>query len=268
LNALQTATVATVVFREVLRVAIRIAQILPPAASLLLAVLAASAPGIALGQAPDEALWRIVDAGCRAQAPAPRPGLRCDLARRYAVLKDRCGPTHFLVLPLERRRGIESEELLRDDEPDYLALAWSERGRSLEALAAAGADDPSTGADVALAVNSRFGRSQSQLHVHIDFLRPQVRTALARLPRPLPAGTVLELLGHRYRVDALATLEGRPFAQLAQEWQAANPDERERLTVAVTGDGAGGYFMLSDRADLLALDRGHAEELLIERHCP
>jgi CDP-diacylglycerol pyrophosphatase len=74
-------------------------------------------------------------------------------------------------------------------------------------------------------------------------------------------------LGHRYRVDPLGSLAGNPFAQVAHAWNARTEQERARLTLAIVGDGAEGFFLLSDRADPAALDRGHAEELLRERHC-
>jgi CDP-diacylglycerol pyrophosphatase len=221
-------------------------------------------------------LWRIVDAGCREPPLDASPtdpgsvlkaGLQCDLAQGYALLKDRCGETHYLVLPTARRIGIESPELLRADEPRYLALAWAQRGRSLGRVGAAGGLELDNLGDVGLAVNSRYGRSQAQLHVHIDFLRPEVRAALAALPRPVDPGTSVELMGHHYRVDPLDTLTGNPFARAASAWNAQTQEERARLTLALVGDGDKGYYLLSDRADLAALDRGHAEELLRERHC-
>jgi len=219
---------------------------------------------------PELALWRIVDGGCAALQPAgdglqatALPGLQCDRARGYAVLKDRCGASHFLVLPIARRLGIESPELLDPVEPPYLALAWSQRGRVIDALPAG----PTQASDVGLAINSRYGRSQLQLHVHIDLVRAEVRAALEALPRPIRPGSIVVLQGHRYRIDPLDRLAGQPFARLVRAWDAATEDDRARLTLAVVADGADGFLMLSDRADLAALDRGHAEELLIERHC-
>jgi CDP-diacylglycerol pyrophosphatase len=247
---------------------IRAAALVP-----LLAALAGFACGPAA--ADDQALWRIVDSGCRGGAQASPAGappgsggqaLVCDAARGYAVLKDRCGATHYLVVPIARRIGIESPELLRPDEPRYLALAWGQRGRSLGAGAEGGSGAASP-ADVGLAVNSRYGRSQSQLHVHIDFVRPEVRAALQSLPRPVVPGTRVRLSRHDYRVDPLESLDGNLVEQVAREWGAESEDDRARLTVAVVSDGGAGYFLLSDRADPLELDRGHAEELLIERMC-
>jgi hypothetical protein len=38
-------------------------------------------------------------------------------------------------------------------------------------------------------------------------------------------------------------------------------------TIAVVSDGASGFYVLFGRADLAHFDRGHAEELLVDRHC-
>ncbi|SPE35720.1 putative CDP-diacylglycerol pyrophosphatase [Burkholderiales bacterium] len=222
----------------------------------------------------DLAIWRIVDQGCNGgqhapapavPEPAPHPtrGLQCETAQGIAVLKDRCGPTHFLVIPTARRSGVESPELLSAEEPNYFALAWEQRAASTAALSSAAPDK----ADIGLAINSRYGRSQAQLHIHIDLLRPQVRSALLALAQPLAADTRLELMGHWYRVDHLDSLAQSPFAQAAREWGAQTAEERARLTLAVVGDGGHGFFLLSDRADLTARDRGHAEELLVPHPC-
>jgi CDP-diacylglycerol pyrophosphatase len=219
------------------------------------------------------ALWRIVDSGCSAQPPAGndlqasvKPGLLCDRAHGYALLKDRCGASHYLVLPIARRSGIESAELLDPAEPPYLALAWAQRGRVLAALAADSTGTADAG-DIGLAVNSRYGRSQLQLHVHIDLLRAEVRSALDALPRPIRPGTRVVLQGHVYRIDPVSSLTDAPFARVAQAWDARSEDERAHLTLAVAADGVGGFLLLSDRADPAAFDRGHAEELLRARRC-
>jgi CDP-diacylglycerol pyrophosphatase len=225
--------------------------------------------------AADLAIWRIVDHGCNA-TPAtasgaqPQParsstsGLQCDSAQGYAVLKDRCGKTHFLLIPTARRVGVESPELLSEQEPNYFERAWNERGRSLAALPAPRHED----ADIGLAINSRYGRSQAQLHIHIDFVQPEVRAALRGVSVAQgAAGTRLELMGHWYRVDHVDSLAQSPFTRVAGEWGARTEMDRARLTLAVVGDGGRGFFLLSDRADLLSLDRGHAEELLVPHSC-
>ncbi len=218
------------------------------------------------GEPANLAIWRIVDDGCnhaQSNTPGASAGLQCEAAQGYAILKDRCGPTHYLLLPTRRRSGVESAELLGPDEPNYFALAWAERGRSIAASARPARAD----ADVALAVNSRYGRSQEQLHIHIDRLRPEVREALHALAQPVAPGTQIRLLGHGYRIDHVDDLGRSPFLLAAADWAAQTGDDRARLTIAVAGDGVGGFYVLSGRADLVSLDRGHAEELLVSHPC-
>jgi CDP-diacylglycerol pyrophosphatase len=235
-------------------------------ASILVAALFASGGCAGRSEPADLAIWRIVDSGCNGPAAGTdgvsgAGALQCNIAQGYAVLKDRCGPTHYLVIPTRRRVGVESPELMRADEPNYFALAWARRTLSMAA-----APDPAD-ADVGLAINSRYGRSQAQLHIHIDRLAPEVRAALGALAQPVAPGTRVPLMGHTYRIDPVASLTPSPFVQAAAAWGAQTEDERARLTVALVGDGRQGYYLLSDRADLMSLDRGHAEELLVAHSC-
>ncbi len=215
----------------------------------------------------DLAIWRIVDHGCNGTGPrAANAALQCEDRRGYAVLKDRCGATHFLLIPTARRVGVEANALQSPGEPDYFAWAWRERTHTLRAARtrpdAAVSDD-----DIGLAVNSRYARSQEQLHIHIDLLAPGLRPLLHALPAPLPAGAAIEWHGHRYRVDQVTDLAQSPFRIASRDWGARTRDQRARLTIAVVHDGNRGFFILSDEAGWWPLDRGHAEELLAPRKC-
>jgi len=205
-------------------------------------------------------IWRIVDSGCNRGETAPA-GLTCRSGNMDAVLKDRCGATHFLLIPTLRRVGVESPELLRPDEPNYFADAWDARD---QVVRAAGRDSAASD-EIGLAVNSRWGRSQRQLHIHIDFVNPAVRLALHQWSQAgAPAGE-LRLAGHDYHVMHVASLQPpTPFVRLAPASAATLPD---RLTIAVIGDGGTGFFLLSTSADIFSLNRGHAEELLVPKAC-
>ena len=121
---------------------------------------------------------------------------------------------------------------------------------------------------LALAINSATGRSQDQLHIHVDCIRPDVRAALqAHLnavgsrwaPFPVP------LAGQHYRAMrvAQADLAGiDPFRLLARS--VPQPEMRwHTLVVAgVTFGTQPGFVLLDDRADLAAGNFGHGESLL------
>jgi CDP-diacylglycerol pyrophosphatase len=248
-------------------------QLLPRRFAGLMAVLTVAAPCAAVGlklaapidPAPGgprgEALWRIVDGGCNHGAAAIA-GLRCVPARGYAVMKDRCGPSHYLLLPLARRTGIESPELQRADEPNYFQDAWDERGVVAVAAPGSGQSDD----EIGLAINARLARGQSQLHIHIDWVRPEVRAALRAAGQTDSLPSTLELQGHAYRLLHVGHLDPSPFRTVAAALGDAGA-ERGFESIAVIADGGSGFYVLGGRVDPLHLDFGHAEDLLIPRAC-
>ena len=123
-----------------------------------------------------------------------------------------------------------------------------------------------------MAVNSAFGRSQNQLHIHIDCVasdvRAQLHTHLSAIgPRwaSLPFG----LDGHPYRAKRVdsAGLQGvNPFLLLAQDVQHSAVHDMKRQTLALVGvvfeDGSDGFILLADTADVPHGDYASGEELL------
>jgi len=124
--------------------------------------------------------------------------------------------------------------------------------------------------DLALAINSLYGRSQQQLHIHMDCVRADVRDALAanqdRIGRRW-AMLYTPLAGRRYqamRLEGEDLGDRNPFKLLAEQPDARADMARE--TLAVIGmrfrDGRPGFVLLSDRADLASFNEGAAEELM------
>ena len=125
-----------------------------------------------------QALWHIVHDLCEPSARAigaPAPCTAVNLQAGFAVLKDIQGPTQYLIIPTARVSGIESPDLLQPDGPNYWRDAWRAR-RWLEKKV--GRPVPRWG--VGLAVNSQSGRSQDQLHIHLDCVRADVSDVLAK----------------------------------------------------------------------------------------
>ncbi len=223
---------------------------------------------VAARAADPNKLWQIVHDQCvpeQRQDGYSRHCAEVNLAAGYAVLKDRNGATQFLLIPTQRITGIEGPALLRHDAPNYFAAAWQERDRVAWA-----ALRPLPRESLSLAINSEFGRSQNQLHIHIDCVRADVRETLWReraqigrhwawLPAPLR--------GRRYRAMRLDgdTLDGgNPFKLLASSVPGAGAD-MGRHTLVVVGmwydDGGPGFVVLDDRADLAHGDRASGEDL-------
>src|SRR6185437_7908397 len=121
--------------------------------------------------------WQIVHDKCvpdMQENYEPKPcsfvNLDSGVDRGYAVLKDIVGDTQYLLIPTIKISGIESPELLVPGWPNYFAFAWQMRAYTERALGHSLDRDA-----VALAVNSIYGRSQNQLHIHIDCINPEVR---------------------------------------------------------------------------------------------
>ncbi len=222
--------------------------------------------------ADPDALWKIIHDQCvpnEEQHGQPAPCAIVDLtggeAHGFVVLKDRDGDTQYLVMPTAKITGIEDPAVLAPGATNYFADAWQQRHFTVDA---AKRDLPRD--DLSLAVNSVYGRSQNQLHIHIDCLAPAVRDALRRnlaaigdswAPFPEP------LAGHRYqamRVSGDDLANANPFTLAAQGIPGARTDMgKETLVVAgaTLPDGKPGFVILADHADLATGDHGSGEEL-------
>jgi CDP-diacylglycerol pyrophosphatase len=227
--------------------------------SLLLILIAATAGS---ASADPNALWRIVHGQCVAHWEAfhsPLPCVSVDEVRGYAILKDIVGVTQFLLIPTAQVTGIEDPAVLAPDAPNYVSEAWGARG-NVEALAKRALPRE----DLSLAINSVAGRTQNQLHIHIDCVSPEVAAALAVhgasvseswAPFPVP------LAGHEYRTMRVETLDrpgSNPFELLERSDLA-----RESLVVvgATFANGDPGFYLLETRADSATGNRGEGEEL-------
>lgn len=215
------------------------------------------------------ALWRVVHGLCLRDAAIsglPAPCLAVNRQAGYAVVPDLRNRTQVLLVPTTRISGIESPQILAPDAVNYWQAAWEAR-RFVEKRAGRSISRDRIG----LAINSVFSRSQDQLHIHVDCVRPQVRQALldneaaigaAWTPLPVP------LAGHRFKARRLVGEDlgvRNPFVLLAR----GDPAARRRMpleTLAVIGatfaDGSPGFYLLSDHADFMRGDPGFAEDLL------
>ncbi len=233
---------------------------------LLLGLLVAPASGHASNPS---ALWNIVNGECvphERDTRDPSPCSRVDLTdgqdKGFAILKDTRGIAQFLLIPTARVSGIEDPAILVPGSPNYWDEAWQARYFVEERLQTELPRDA-----LALAINSSVGRSQNQLHIHIDCVKPEVRATLAAnlnkvtgvwAPFPEP------LAGHHYQAIRIAhdTLEGvNPFRVLADSGVRDMGMHTLVLVGATLPDGQSGFVLLDDRADLLAGDVASGEQL-------
>lgn len=211
-----------------------------------------------------DALWKIVSQQCvphMEQEHNPQPCVEVDTQAGFVVFKDKNGPLQYLLMPTAKISGIESPPLLAASSPNYFFAAWQARHFMADKYGA-----PIDDADISLAINSKYGRSQDHLHIHISCLKPEVKTALAAQEadfrqqwHPLPGG----LLGHDYwvrRTTAAQLQQSGAFRLLADEVAGAK-DEMGRYGLAMTALPDGQFLLLASKASLTKLHRASVEEL-------
>ncbi len=233
-------------------------------AAALAAVALLACPVQARADGDREALWHIVNGQCvpdqlRNGDPAPctEVDIRAGEDRGYAVLKDSEGADQFLLIPTARVTGIEDPAVREPGATNYFEEAW---GARVYTERENGGTLPRDW--ISLAVNSVPGRTQDQLHIHIDCLRADVHQALAEsagsigpawAPLPVP------LAGDRYQAIAIDTLAGvNPFTL------ATDPVDAALSTVVVVGaDNAGhpGFVVLRRSAAADSADPAAGENL-------
>jgi CDP-diacylglycerol pyrophosphatase len=176
----------------------------------------------------------------------------------YAVLADRKGGAHFLLIPTRTISGIESPMLEEPSAPSYFQAAWRARpqldgviGRQVPARL------------VGLAVNPLHARGQDQLHIHIECLRPDVYETLARQAGHISASwSPVTLGGASYWVRSISSdLDvDDPFKILA-----SHPPEADRgmsdYTLVVAGAPS------EDRGFVMLASARAAGELLLDSSC-
>ena len=209
-----------------------------------------------------DALWNIVSRQCiphYQQQHSPTPCQQVDLAQGYALLKDKVGVAQYLLIPTEQVSGIESDKLLASTTPNYFSLAWSLMPQVSQRLA-----KPIPSTLLSLAINSKWGRSQNQLHIHLSCLRGDVRQRLAQKQSTLTdQWQKLSLLNHPYWVRTL-TLEQLNARSLFQRVFTELPDidsssGKEGIAVTMLADGR--LVVLVLRTDWVKGILGSAEEL-------
>jgi CDP-diacylglycerol pyrophosphatase len=221
--------------------------------------------------ADPSALWKIVHTKCvpdQLRTGNPRPcavvDVRNGVKTGYAVLKDLVGPAQYLLIPTSRMTGIESPAVLAPKAPNYFSQAWRRRSVFESRLHRAVPRE-----DISLAINSAAGRTQNQLHIHIDCVRADVRNSLRRQQARIgaswrPIGE--RLAGHRYQGMRVvgSHLGANPFKLLASRM----PGARARMgtySLVVVGEKfahrRNGFLILAGRADSAAGGGASGEEL-------
>ena len=214
-------------------------------------------------------LWRVVQT-CLADhslTGGAFPCLAVDTnggdARGYAALRAPFERLHVIVTPTVRTIGIEDARLVAPDAPNYFADAWASRHFVADDLS----QKPDR-SDLALAINSKPGRSQDQLHIHVACVRPDVKRSLAALAGTLQPGRFVPIKvlpkAPRYMAMPLAgaTLADNPFALVADGLKPADMSDVTIVLVGTGGDAHPGFVLLARSRRHDVWDDAHGEALL------
>ncbi|WP_233968312.1 CDP-diacylglycerol diphosphatase [Pectobacterium polaris] len=233
--------------------------LLIPVVVLLIAVLWWS-----FGRGNSNALWEIVSEQCvpnQQRNGKPAPCLEVNLAEGYVLFDDRNGPYHDLLLPTDKISGIESPELLQPGIPNFFEQAWVHRSRLSNEAGKPIRDDY-----LSLAINSRYGRTQNQLHIHIACLRPEIyQTLNQQFPtlsgdwKTLPA----KINGHIYLAKTLTAnelMQSDPFKTLDRYAQQRD-ESIGKYGLAMVSTPAGEKVLLASGLDVFNMSLGSVEEI-------
>jgi CDP-diacylglycerol pyrophosphatase len=211
-----------------------------------------------------DALWRIISQQCLPNQRAfqhPEPCAEVDETAGFVMMKDRVGPLQYLLMPVAKISGIEDPILLDPGTPNFFAQAWQQRHFMADKLGKPIADQ-----NISLAVNSWYGRTQNQLHVHVSCIRPDVRNRLSDLhPTPterwnhIPGG----LSGQDYlvrRISANELQQRQAFRLLADEVDGARGN-MAHFGLAMIALPDGDFLLLATELDFLTLNFASPEEL-------
>lgn len=209
-----------------------------------------------------DALWEIVSRQCvphQRQLQSPTPCQQVDLRQGYALLKDKVGVAQYLLIPTDHVSGIESDALLQPNTPNYFSLAWS-----LLPLVSQRLEKPIPNTLLSLAITSKWGRTQNQLHIHMSCLRADVRQQLAVKQQTMTnQWQPLSLLNHSYWVRTLSVEQLKShslFQRVFTELPDIDPSRGgEGIAVAMLADGK--LVVLVLRTNWMKGILGSAEEL-------
>ncbi|WP_313571678.1 CDP-diacylglycerol pyrophosphatase [Pantoea piersonii] len=228
------------------------------------------------GCARSDALWMVAQDLCMTNYhyrhdPAPCQQIYQPQSKEqgFSILQNPRYKYHFILVPNLAMSGIESISLSRAGRTDYFGYAWLMRYRLMSAYGADVPDDM-----LGLAINSAWGRSQNQLHIHLTCLREDVRRQLqAERPyideqwRPLPD----RLLNHTYyarRVMQPTVMGIYPIALVARDFRLSSPELADYgiALIPTTFSGEKGFILLTTRR---GWDRGNraSVESLLDKRC-
>ncbi len=222
-------------------------------AALGVALVAACVPG-APGGPKSDGLYRQM----RSCLADPEQGPACTATepeRGFVLIKDDDPdkPFAWLLVPATDVTGIEDPRVFSAPVADFWQIGW---GFAAELL-------PAPPEARGLAINSKAGRSQNLLHVHVSCVLPAVRDALETADiGPEWSGPILSVGGQSFHARTVARLDPSPFLLLRELPGAA--EDMAGQSLAVIGRAGGGFYLV---ADATRPGAAAATEALLDESC-
>ena len=208
-----------------------------PWTALAAAVLAACSLSAQADGPRSDGLYRQM----RACLADPGQGVPCtvtDPGRGFVLIKDDdpAKPFAWLLVPSTDVTGIEDPAVFAAPVAGFWEIGWTFAGELLPA--------PPEGR--ALAINSKAGRSQNLLHIHVSCIPLGLRDALAKADiRPAwRAEPFLTVDGQAFNVLTVERLRPSPFLLLHDLPGAA--EDMGGQSLAVIGRADGGFTLVTD----------------------
>jgi len=221
------------------------------------------------GRGDPNALWNIISQQCvpnQQHNNNPSPCQKVDLTKRYVLFKDNKGPYHDLVMPTDKITGIEDPVLQTGKAKPYFSYAWNNR-KDLSVRIG----KPLKDQWISLAINSKYGRSQNQLHIHVSCLRQDVYDTLGKSSQKIDRSWLPlaeKLAGHSYmarKLEGSDLTKEDPF-RLLQTYAIEQGDRIGKYGLALVISPRGEMILLANRLKLTELSLGSAEEIQ-DYHC-
>lgn len=223
-------------------------------AALIIALSCAAAAPSAMAQSSRDKLLKAtqkcVAAAHQGSGRLPVP---CEFVsqRGFVVMKE--AHQEHLFVPTAPVSGVEDPAVVASKARPYWLYAWKQVTRYFHGR-------PHW--QLGLAINSKAGRSQDQLHIHMTCIKKPVSDALHQA-HISAAWSDISLAGRKYHARHVTSLTGRndPF-RLVYQIVHSNPQQMQYQTIVVTGARTG-FYVLNDYKH--QSNRGHGEELLDSR---
>jgi CDP-diacylglycerol pyrophosphatase len=220
-----------------------------------------------------DALWHIINKECvpnqkkyNQPAPCSEVSYKENSEQGYVVFKDRRGPLQYLLMPLTKVTGIEDSQIIKSDAVNYFYEAWKAKSYMISMYQAPIPDE-----EISLAINSKRGRSQNQLHIHISCIRPDVKklvyansAAIGDTWALFPGG----ILNHPYYARRLPIEQlavKNPFILLNNDFPAAKENMKD-FTMALIVEN-NNFIIIVDRFSAKDNNWAWAEEIQ-DHNCP